>query len=64
MQVTEPIYTEQTATDEDKYYLLPRQCESCGTIMDNGLDDICAECCERLMVEDALEDLPPEAFQE
>ena len=44
----EPIWTEQTAADDiDKKMLSPRPCERCGNIMDNGMDDICADCFER-----------------
>lgn len=44
----EPIWTEETAADDvDRKMLSPRPCEQCGNIMDNGMEDICADCFER-----------------
>ena len=44
----EPIWMPETAADDADYKMLsPRPCEQCGTIMDNGLSDICADCWER-----------------
>lgn len=49
----EPIWIAETAADDtDRKMLSPRSCEICGRVMDNGMDDICPDCVERMDVSD------------